>query len=58
MEALVSSYLASKENKMAVKVLPEFCERENSKLFDFYSFNRNKNTIKETPSNCFVTGIK
>jgi hypothetical protein len=35
---------------MAAKELPEFCERENSKLFDFYSLNGNKNTMKKLPA--------
>jgi hypothetical protein len=30
---------------MAAQELPKFCERENSKLFAFYSLNRNKNTM-------------
>jgi hypothetical protein len=44
-----SLYPASRENKMAQQ-LPKFCERENSKLFAFYSLNGNKNTMKKFPA--------
>jgi hypothetical protein len=35
---------------MVAQKLPKFSERENSKLFAFYSTNRNKNTMKILPA--------
>jgi hypothetical protein len=35
---------------MGTQELPEFCERENSKLFAFYSLDGNKNTMKKLPA--------
>jgi hypothetical protein len=38
------------KNKMAAQTeFPTFCERENGKLFAFYSFYRIKSTIKKLP---------
>jgi hypothetical protein len=48
---ILAHILLVEKNKMAAQTaeFPTFCERENCKLFAFYSLYRIKNTIKKLP---------
>jgi hypothetical protein len=47
---ILTHILLEENNKMAAQTeFPTFCERENGKLFAFYSLYRIKNTMKKLP---------